>query len=112
MGNDLASAELYNPATGTFTAAGSMATPRSSATATLLPNGKVLIAGGFGGLLYQTSAELYDPVTNSFSRTGSLATPRDCATATLLPNGKVLIAGGGNYDGYLTSSELFDPQDP
>ena len=64
-------------------------------TATLLPNGKVLVAGGCGiGSHSLSSAELYDPATGSWSGTGSLGTARSEHTATLLPNGKVLVAGG------------------
>jgi hypothetical protein len=86
-----------------------MNTPRSGDTATLLPNGKVLIAGGFINIppYALTSTELYDPVANKFAPEGS--TPvmnigRDRATATLLSNGKVLIAGGGD-----SRTELYDP---
>ena len=67
---------------------------RTSHTATLLPNGKVLVAGGYNGFGSLSSAELYDPATGSWSPTGSLGTARDSHTATLLPNGKVLVAGG------------------
>jgi hypothetical protein len=59
----------------------------------LLPNGKVLVAGGFnGGFL--SSAELYDPASGTWSATGSLNTARTRHTAMLLPNGKVLVEGG------------------
>jgi Kelch motif len=70
---------------------------RRLATATLLPNGKVLIAGGFDGANTLSSTELYDPVSNTFATAASTPTmnaARFDATATLLPNGKVLIAGG------------------
>ena len=63
-------------------------------TATLLPNGKVLVAGGLVTATCLTSAELYDPASGTWSATGSLNTARYCHTATLLPNGKVLVAGG------------------
>ena len=89
---------LVQPCAGApfqFEETGSLATARYSHTATLLPNGKVLVAGGDnGGAL--ASAELYDPASGTWTATGSLATARDYHTATLLPNGKVLVAGGLN----------------
>ena len=63
----------------------------------MLPNGKVLVAGGVGIVQLLASAELYDPATGTWTATGSLATARYSHTATLLPNGKVLVAGGYNW---------------
>jgi hypothetical protein len=86
--------------TNTITAGPTMGTgttqDREGATATLLQNGMVLIAGGVdrsSGVVRQ-DAVLYDPITNSFSTPITMKAPREFATATRLPNGQVLIAGG------------------
>jgi galactose oxidase-like protein len=98
----LEDAEIYNPATGTFTGLGTItgALPRYDGTATLLRNGDVLIAGGTdlfdckGGSL--NTAALYHPPNRSFHALPNMVAGRDQTTATLLGNGKVLIAGGYN----------------
>jgi hypothetical protein len=92
---------------GTWTSTGSLATGRSAHTATVLQNGKVLVAGGSGNTLL-ASAELYDPATGNWTATGSLQA-RDSHTATLLLDGRVLAAGGADYNGFpIASAELYD----
>jgi len=95
---------------GNFTATGDMTAARNMHTATLLPNGRVLIAGGFpafpiGPVLPVASAELYDPSTGTFTATGDMTTARAWHAAVLLADGRVLIAGGDS----LASAELYDP---
>jgi hypothetical protein len=91
---------------GSFATTGSMTVARANHTATLLPNEKVLIAGGVGvGLQPLASAELYDPSTGGFTPTGRMNISRAHATAVLLRSGKVLIAGGDQQ----ASAELYDP---
>jgi hypothetical protein len=130
-GECLASATLYDPASGSFAATGDMSKCRYSHTSTLLADGTVLIAGGdtedckpiaggiqcypHSGALF--SAELYDPVIGGFSASGDVTTPRYEHTATLLNDGRVLITGGVRYwpagrvpaSEVLASAELYTP---
>jgi WD40 repeat protein len=91
-----------------------MNAPRAAHTATLLPDGRILIAGGFRSEgrseIPVASAELYDPERNAFYPTGEMKEARSGHTATLLPSGQVIIIGGWGVQGRLATAELYDPQ--
>jgi hypothetical protein len=107
----LRSAELYDPATGRWSITGSMVDALYFRAVSLLPNGKVLAAGG---MTYEGQesdhAELYDPATGTWAPTAPMTHVRSRATANVLPNGKALVAGGYDNPGpFLASAELYDP---
>src|SRR5207253_908479 len=96
-----ATADIYDPVTGTWTPAASMGTARYAAAAVLLPNGRVLVAGGDQGspaFNALASAEVYDPATDTWSAAASMSHARAWLTATVLGNGKVVVAGGAGND--------------
>lgn len=112
-------AERYDPVEAKWRAAGNMLHVRGGHTATLLRDGRVLIAGGStccdepapSTLLYANTAEIYDPATNAFSETGSMQFARGLHAAALLPDGRVLISGGDGNDPAAPplGTEIFDP---
>jgi hypothetical protein len=118
VGGGNSSSEIYDPNSNSWSSAGGISGQRSFHTATLLPGGKILIAGGSDSNGKTTNtAIVYDPVTRSYTATGSMLASRDFHTAMLLtagPNaGKALIAGGRSSSGrsytYPSAAELYDP---
>ncbi|WP_285575487.1 kelch repeat-containing protein [Geothrix limicola] len=106
----LATADIYDPSTGLWTATGSLTTGRSGHSATLLSSGKVLVAGGRDGSGSNAAPELFDPALGTWSAAGTMGTGRTNHTATLLSSGKVLVTGGLDASNNpLASSELYDP---
>jgi hypothetical protein len=103
---DRLAAELWDPATGSFSQTGSLAHPRAWHSATLLSDGLVLVIGGADG---NVPAELWDPATGSFSPSAAPTVGRTGHTATLLQDGRVLVAGGFGGRGMIAHAELWDP---
>lgn len=131
LAKSVSTAEIYDPASNTWSSAGSLAQGRSGHTATLLPDGRVVIVGGesisaSGSADLTASSEIFDPRTGTWSPSGPLTTGREGHTATLLASGKILVVGGqtdlsrgGNVRfvsagqaavAPSSSAELFDPQ--
>ena len=91
----LASAELYEPANRTFQQVAPMGTARASHAAALLPDGRVLVAGGWTGNGPTASAEVYDPATGRWTEVSDMTEPRVSLIAVPLRDGRVLMMGGG-----------------
>ncbi|MBA3913157.1 MAG: hypothetical protein H0X25_04745 [Acidobacteriales bacterium] len=96
-------AEVYDPATQTFSSAGTLSAPRCGHTATLLPDGRVMVAGGTDGKILLNTADIYDPATNTWTAGANMSVARDYFSAAVLSGGKVLVTGPD------TSAEIFDP---
>jgi Kelch motif/Galactose oxidase, central domain len=109
MSREGATAELYDSRSRSFSTTGPMTTERVSHTATLLSDGRVLVAGGWDRDGVLKSAELYDPATGAFSPTEDMASARAAHTASLLPDGKVLLAGGYDGERSVSGAEVYDP---
>jgi hypothetical protein len=104
----LASTELYDPNSGTWSTTGNLTTPRIAIAFTLLADGKVFIVGGLDLTGTLSSAELFDPSTGNWNPAGSLTAARFGHTATLLADGRVLVVGGLSGDGVASSAELYN----
>jgi hypothetical protein len=100
------------PEHGAFSSAGRLAHARWAHTATLLPDGSVMVLGGATVTDLLTSSELWKPADGSFGPGASLGTARSSHTATLLPDGRILVVGGHRYGGPADSAEVWNPAEP
>jgi WD40 repeat protein len=102
--------ELYDPTVNTWTPTGQLINGRAgSFTATLLSNGKVMVAGGYDGFSDLAAVEIYSPDSGAWSATAPMAAARYIHTATRLKYGRVLVTGGVASGAYVATSEIFDP---
>lgn len=102
-------AEVFDPATGTWSSVGTLNVGRYAHTATVLENGKVFVAGGRHDTARLSSTEQFDPSTNSWTSMGSLSIARSGHTATLTAGNALLLVGGLDGAGRLASNELYEP---
>lgn len=106
-----ATAELYDPDTGTWSYTAALSDAPYRHTASLLANGQVLVAGGYGAGKVLATTEIYDPGLGTWSSAGDMEAPRYLHTATLLNDGTVMVVGGrgGEFGAMLCTTEVFDP---
>ena len=107
----LNTAEIFDPMTNTFSAAGlgTMSTKRWAPATAALPDGRILVAGGWDGTNDVTSADVFNPSTKTFSSVGPLGVAREAAAAAPLPDGRVLVAGGYSNTDDTNTTEIFNP---
>ncbi len=105
----LGSSEIYNPLTNNWAATGNMNVPRRNHTATVLLDGRVLVAGGENGTGALSSTEIYNPVAKTWTATGGMTLARSNHTATRLQDGRVLVVGGCGTLGCFSAAEIYDP---
>lgn len=103
------SAEIYDPTANSWTQINSLTSARANATAALLQDGRVLIAGGDNAGTPSNTIEIYDPSTGDFSFAGTLSSPRTQHAMAVLQDGRALIVGGTDGTNPLASSDIFDP---
>lgn len=109
-GGPLSSAEIFDPATGTYSPTGSMSIARNSAEAAPLPDGRVLVVGGTDSGSALSSTEIFDPGTGTFTAAGSMNSARSAPGVAPLPDGRILVVGGvANGGVFLSSTEIYDP---
>lgn len=105
------SAEIYNPATGTWSATSPLTTARLEHAMETLADGRLIVAGGFSGSATLTSTEIYNPSTETWAATGAMSVGRGYTSLTRLPDGRVLISGGRllSPSTFLSSAEIYNP---
>ncbi|MDQ2997562.1 MAG: hypothetical protein M3R61_10965, partial [Chloroflexota bacterium] len=108
----LPSTEVYSSTTNTWATGAPMSTPRWDHTATLLPDGRVIMIGGYSWYgQVQASVEIFDPASDRWYAARPLSSPRANHTATLLADGTILVVGGDTASGSTNTAERYDPSD-